>query len=244
MIREILAFITEADDLSGEDMKMLSAQPEDKIYTLDEIKAAQPLFFNRRAMRIHGTKKIYKYGNFLVLKNISKLHGGNGNIFHKENFPIYQFVHSDDRPEGYLRKVGNGIHLDDAKEMVKKKDFRDFAVRAGYQPESVSQVAVKTLTANEVHEAGYSTGEIEEFPIRRASIPGAYVDYEEGDHGIWIMFVHTDPSMRNQGLAKKLLHYVHSYALVNNKKVMPGAYTEDGEKYLKRTVQKLWPDAE
>lgn len=250
VIEEILNFILESeDDLSGmDDMKLLSAQPEDKIYTLDDMKAAVPFFFNRRAMRFHGTKKIYKYGNFIVLKNISKLHGGNGNIFHKENFPIYQFVHTEDSPEGRLRKVGEGIHLDDAKEMIKKKDFRDFAERAGPRqniPESGEfPVSTRRLSKEECKALDHYTGEMDEFPIMRMETEGSIIDYEEGDHGIWILMVRTAEGFREQGRAKALLSRLAAYASEHGKSVYPGDYTDMGRDYLRPIVKKHWPNSE
>lgn len=133
MVKEILQFVLESEEASSEeaDLKLLSAQPEDKIYSLDDMKAAEPGFFSRESIKWHGTKKIYKYGNFLVLKNVKKVRGNsafNHNVFHQERYAVYEFSFSEDG-KGYMRYRAEGISLDDAKDMIKKKDFRDFRER-------------------------------------------------------------------------------------------------------------------
>lgn len=107
-------------------MKMLSAQPEDKIYTMDEIKAAEPLFFNRRAMRFHGTKKIYKYGNYIVVYNKKEERRMWGQVSTREEYVIYEFKITHDSPDGVLIKRGDTDELADAKKMIKSRDFRSW----------------------------------------------------------------------------------------------------------------------
>jgi len=116
--------------MSGsDDLKMLSAQPEDRIYTLDEIKAAEPLFFNRRATRFHGTKKIYKYGNFIVVYNHKVHHLGWGQKSTVDEYVIYEFKVTPDSPDGVLVKRGDTTELADAKKMIKSRDFRSWRQR-------------------------------------------------------------------------------------------------------------------
>lgn len=69
---------------------------------------------------------------------------------------------------------------------------------------------------------------------RKISIPESVIYFEENDLSIWIIGVETNPEYRNQGRAKILMNALYKYAESNNKGVVHGTYTEDGEKYLKK----------
>jgi len=82
---------------------------------------------------------------------------------------------------------------------------------------------------------GYPTDEPEDDIVwRKISIPESVIYFEESDASIWIIGVSTNPEYRNQGRAKKLMKALYDYADSNNKGVIHGTYTEDGEKYLKK----------
>lgn len=106
------------------------------------------------------------------------------------------------------------------------------------------QPQVVTLSPEEAEQLGHDTGEIEEFPIKRLSVPGSHIDFEESDGAIWILSVGTDEGQRRQGLAKGLLQFIADYAERTGKTVYHGSYTEDGEKYLKHVVHRIWSGQE
>lgn len=114
----------ELDSSLAHDVKEVDAP------TLDDIKAAEPGFFNRKNTKLFGTKKIYKYGNFLVLKNVRKHHGHFGNFSYYTSYVIYEFVKTEDDPIGHLKCRGDAKDLQDAKEQIKLKDFRSRLERA------------------------------------------------------------------------------------------------------------------
>jgi hypothetical protein len=134
VIKEILGFLLNeapADD-DPQTYKEVYA-PGDREYTLNEIKAIEPLFFNRKTMRFHGTKKIHKYGNFLVLHNVKFMGGhafGVGN-WTLDQYVIYEFTRTSNTPQGLLLHKGSTKELSDAKQMIKSKDFRSRRQRLG-----------------------------------------------------------------------------------------------------------------
>lgn len=105
------------------------------------------------------------------------------------------------------------------------------------------QVQTRELPYEEAKALGYDTGEIGEFPIRQMSIQGSHIDYEESGAAIWILMLATEPEFRNQGRAKYLLTALKQYADREGKTVVPGTYTEEGEKYLKRIVKQMWGES-
>lgn len=124
MIAEIINFLIENDDFDFGDVKDAYPVEKDEGYSLDHIKSIEPDFFNRENTRFFGTKKIYKYGNFLVLKNRRKSHGHFGNISYHTSYVIYEFIFTHDHPKGLLLHRGSSSDLQDAKLMIKTKDFR------------------------------------------------------------------------------------------------------------------------
>jgi GNAT superfamily N-acetyltransferase len=120
------------EDLDAEDFEAEAAQEVKHldIPTLDDIKAAEPGFFSRKNTKLFGTKKIYQYRNFIVLKNVRKHHGHFGNISYYTSYVIYEFKKTEDYPEGHLYCRGDAKDLQDAKEQIKLKDFRSRLERA------------------------------------------------------------------------------------------------------------------
>lgn len=63
---------------------------------------------------------------------------------------------------------------------------------------------------------------------------------------IWIKFCSVDPDFRNKGIATSLMQRATKWALKNEKLLKPSSYTDDGEKYLSRIVDRLkdeYPEA-
>lgn len=104
------------------DPKELYDQPAE--YSLDDMKAAEPEFFNRSNTRFFGTKKIYKYGNFIVLKNVRRMPGWFGGTTLSTSYVIYEFVRTEQNPQGILLHKQSTNELYKAKEMIKRRDFR------------------------------------------------------------------------------------------------------------------------
>ena len=331
----------ETDDFdSEEDFKDVYGPDQEQIYSLDEIKAAEPMFFSRKTIRFHGTKKIYKYGNFLVVHNVKHMAGhtfGFGDWTYNR-YAIYHFRKTYDSPKGFLLYRGDARELTDAKHMIKSNDFRSRRERLGLpesedededfkevfqadqwayevRPERIHwkpwvlviyhygesvgkeyfddwgraeaygkklvavaerierydpyqgwphvwawldhhhinidtvrllpearpfQVVTRQLSKAEAHEMGYDVSEMQEFPVMRMSIQGSFMDYEEGPNGIWILYVETEQKFQNQGRAKYLLEALKRYADKHEKSVIHGTFTEEGEKYLKPVVRRLW----
>lgn len=220
-------------------------------HTLDDIKAAEPEFFSRKTNKFFGTKKIYQYGHFLVLKNRRKRMGHFGNIDYHTSFEIYEFLKTNDTPQGLLLHRGSAGDLPSAKEMIKLKDYRsryerarDMLAQAGKPVAEGVEPQVVPLSPEEAKEAYYDTSEMEQFPIKRLSVPGSFLDFEESDQGIWILNLVTEPEFKRRGLATQLLRYIYNHALTTGKSVFHGSYTDDGEKYIKPVVQRMWPTTE
>jgi hypothetical protein len=117
IVREALDDDVDIKDLSGEH------QPE-RIYSMEEIKAAEPGFFNRENTRFFGTKKVYKYGNSLVLKNVRRVHGHFGQMNTWTSYVIYEFTKTDNSPQGVVLHRQSTNELYKAKAMIKRRDFR------------------------------------------------------------------------------------------------------------------------
>ena len=89
------------------------------------MKRAEPGFFSRENNRHFGTKKVYKYGNFIVLKNVKHWPShtwGPGQMV--TSFVIYEFVKTADSPQGLLLHRQSTNQLYKAKAMIKRRDFR------------------------------------------------------------------------------------------------------------------------
>lgn len=238
----------EPEDFEDANMKEVVQPPEHEEYELWQIKAAEPGFFDRPTMRWHGTKKIYKYkGNYLVLKNVKISHRGFGQMETLRSWPIYQFVKTQESPDGILLYKGEGDDLEDAKAMIKTGVFQSRTSRYRTTlPETAPELkaTVRNLSDDEIRHQDYDASEVKDFPIKRMSVPGSYLDYEEGPHGLWILLLATEKEKRNQGLASLLLRTIRSYAAETGKTVFHGTFTEDGEQYLKPVVDRLWPKEE
>jgi hypothetical protein len=95
--------------------------------SLADMKAAEPGFFSRQNNRWFGTEKVYKYGNFLVLKNARWVPGSFGQMGTWRTwtqYVIYEFVKTEDTPQGLMHYHGSANGLADAKAMIKAGDFR------------------------------------------------------------------------------------------------------------------------
>lgn len=104
------------------------------------------------------------------------------------------------------------------------------------------QIITRPLTKEECVALGYDTSEIRDFPVMRMSIQGSWIDYEESNTGLWILYVNTEKEFRKQGRATYLMKALKKYADKHGKAVIHGNFTEDGEMYLKPLVKKLWPN--
>lgn len=101
-------------------------EPSEKA-SLDQIKAAEPEFFNRENTKFFGTKKIYHYGDYIVTKNRRKRMSSvifGGAPAYTTNFVIYRFTRTAQNPQGILLHKGEANNLRDAKAMIKTQDFR------------------------------------------------------------------------------------------------------------------------
>jgi hypothetical protein len=116
----------EEDDFDAEEAKEVMLSPEHVEYSLAEIKAAEPAFFDRKTMRFHGTRKVYKYkGNYIVLHNVKRMggHAFGAGDWTLDDHVVYQFVKTKDSPDGVLLYKGSSRFLDTAKRMIKTGDF-------------------------------------------------------------------------------------------------------------------------
>lgn len=104
---------------------------------------------------------------------------------------------------------------------------------APYQPK------LRTLTRQEAIEQGHDVSEIDEFPIRKLSLPGASLQFEEGKDYIWVLCLGTEQGYRQQGRARTLLTTLVSYAITTDRVIEWGHFTEEGEKYLRHIVEEL-----
>lgn len=118
------AALIEAREPEDFDPKELYDQPQE--YSLDDMKRAEPGFFDRSNTRFFGTKKIYKYGNFIVLKNVRRMPGWFGGTTLSTSYVIYEFVHTPDNPQGFLLHRQSTNELAKAKSMIKRRDFREW----------------------------------------------------------------------------------------------------------------------
>ena len=99
--------------------------------TLSQIKALAPDFFDRKTTKFFGTKQVYKYpGNYIVLKNVKAYRPATafGHPQTRTSFVIYQLTRNDERPD--LLYKGEAADLDEAKDMIKRGDFRTRLQRA------------------------------------------------------------------------------------------------------------------
>lgn len=143
-IEEITPLSESEEDLDAEDFEASAAQDVKHvdIPTLDDIKAAEPGFFSRENNKFFGTKKVYHYGNFIVLKNRRKSIGHFGNVDYHTSYQIYEFKRTEQNPQGVLIHRGSSGELSDAKAMIKAKDFRSRyeRIRAGMaQPRAMPE---------------------------------------------------------------------------------------------------------
>ena len=84
----------------------------------------------------------------------------------------------------------------------------------------------RTLTSDEARMYDYDVGENSEFPIKRLSVDGAQLDFEEGDKAVWILNVTTVPSDRRKGKATALMQALYA----KGKLVNHGTLTALGKK--------------
>lgn len=150
MVRDILRFVLEADE--DESYKDVFA-PEDREYSLEEIRERCPKFFGRENNRFFGTKKRYKYpGNYVVLKNIRTMpgHGVFGMPRRETSWVIYKFKRTQDTPNGDLFFVAHARDLSDARWMIKHQDFRDWKHRAAGLAEADEEEFKDLYTGQEV----------------------------------------------------------------------------------------------
>lgn len=70
-----------------------------------------------------------------------------------------------------------------------------------------------------------------------AEVEGAHLWFEMNDHVIWVIDTATEEVFRNQGRGKYLVRWLRKYAENEGKTVEWGAFTEDGEKYLKKYTE-------
>ena len=96
------------------------------VASLEDMKAAEPEFFSRKNNKWFGTKKIYKYGNYLVLKNVRRTHGHFGEMSTWTQYVIYEFVKTEQTPQGLMLHRQSANSLENAKSMIKRKDFREW----------------------------------------------------------------------------------------------------------------------
>ena len=111
----------EEDDPGYKDVG-LPAEPE--VASLETMMAAEPNFFDKKTNKLFGTKKRYKYGNCLVLKNVSSLHGHLGGTGTYTRYVIYEFIRTENSPKGVMlyRQIASSLWR--AKQMIKRKDWR------------------------------------------------------------------------------------------------------------------------
>ena len=102
------------------------SQIPERTYSLAEIKAAVPLFFDRKTMRFHGTRKVYQYGNYIVVHNIKRMSGHERRMddWTLNEYVVYKFEKTPESPEGDLRYLATTKELSNAKRMIKLRDFR------------------------------------------------------------------------------------------------------------------------
>lgn len=91
--------------------------PEDRVYSLAEIKATNPGFFSRSNNRFFGTRKIFKLGNFIILYNV-KIDPRNP-AMDMRNFRAYEYCYSVNSGEFRLLGYKNTRDLDDIKDMIR-----------------------------------------------------------------------------------------------------------------------------
>jgi hypothetical protein len=116
------AALIEAKEPEDFDPKELYDQPEE--VSLEDMKRIEPEFFDRGNTRFFGTKKIYKYGNFIVLKNVRRMPGWFGGTSLTTSYVIYEFTRTEQNPQGILLHRQSTNELYKAKEMIKRRDFR------------------------------------------------------------------------------------------------------------------------
>lgn len=84
----------------------------------------------------------------------------------------------------------------------------------------------RTLTPEEAKTYDYDVGGLSEFPIKRLSVDGAQLDFEEGDKAVWILNVVVAPRQRRQGKATALMQALYA----KGKRVNHGTLTDLGRK--------------
>jgi GNAT superfamily N-acetyltransferase len=80
----------------------------------------------------------------------------------------------------------------------------------------------------------YDVAELEEFPIFRLSTDHAFVDFDSYQgklKGCCVLNLETEPAYRNRGHARKLIDDL--IKLFGKKNINWGAFTPDGEQFLK-----------
>jgi hypothetical protein len=126
----------EGDDFEVKDL--VGGNSEEEV-TLDQMKAAEPNFFSRETNRFFGTKKLYQYGSYLVVKNKRRMPGYFGGTVDSTKFIIYRFMRTENSPQGVIMYQQEAPDLQTAKAMIKAQDFRpwreQFRARLGL-PES------------------------------------------------------------------------------------------------------------
>src|ERR1041385_2158013 len=103
----------------------------------------------------------------------------------------------------------------------------------------LGRTTMRRLTKREVRLMGYDQTEMELFPIKRLEMKGAFLDFEEGPDQLWILYMETERQFQKQGRATLLLKTLYRYARGAGKTIIHGAFTPEGESYLKPVIGRL-----
>ncbi len=68
---------------------------------------------------------------------------------------------------------------------------------------------------------------------------GSKLRLEVGPDQIWILDINTAKKMRGKGYATAALRFMFEFAKKKRLIIIPGAYTEDGEIFLRHVIRRL-----